>query len=101
MEYCKNYDLYQQASGLKIMNVVKLIISLLEKRFMKWALDFMGPLNLVGKHTWNKYILVIMNYATKWVEVKTLQTNINIVTTKFNYKCILTRFGCPLTLVTY
>jgi len=68
---------------------------------MKWGLNFMGSLKLVGKHTWNKYILVAMNYATKWVEVKTLQTNITIMTTKFSYKCILTQFGCPLTLVTY
>lgn len=59
---------------------------------MKWGLDFMGPLKLVGKHTRNKYILVIMNYAIKWVEVKTLQTNINIMTTKFSHKCIFTRF---------
>lgn len=63
--------------------------------------NFMGPLKLVGKHIGNKYILVTMNYATKWVEVGTLQTNTNIVTTKFNYKWILIRFGCPITLVTY
>lgn len=100
LEYYKSCDSYQQASSLKTINLVKLIVSLLEKPFMKWGLNFIGPLKLVDKHTWNKYILVAMNYVTKWVEVRTLQTNITIVIAKFNYKCILTRFGCPLSLVT-
>jgi hypothetical protein len=29
-----------------------------------------------------------------------LRTNIAIVTTKFLYECIFTKFGCPLTIVT-
>ncbi len=101
LEYCKSCDSYQQVSGLKTMSLVKLIISLLEEPFMKWDSNFIGSLKLVNKHTGNKYILVTMNYATKWVEVRTLQTNIIIMTTKFSYKCIFTWFGCPLTLVTY
>ncbi len=34
------------------------------------------------------------------MEVKALHTNITVVTTKFLYDHILTRFGCPLTIVT-
>jgi hypothetical protein len=34
------------------------------------------------------------------VEAQALHTNIVVVTTKFLYKHILTRFGCPLTIVT-
>jgi hypothetical protein len=34
------------------------------------------------------------------VEIRTLRINITVVTTKFLYECILTRFGCPLTIVT-
>ncbi len=58
-----------------------------------------GPIKLVGKYTWNKYILVATNYVTKWVEASALKTNIAIVTTNFLYECIVTRFGCPLTIV--
>jgi hypothetical protein len=60
-----------------------------------------GPIKRVGRYTWNKYILVVTNYATKWVEVRALRTNTTKVTTKNLYECILTRFGCPLTIVTY
>jgi hypothetical protein len=51
--------------------------------------------------TGNKYILVAIDYATKWVKAKAFRINIVIVTTRFMYEYILTRFGCPLTIVTY
>jgi hypothetical protein len=41
--------------------------------------------------------LVVTNYATKWV--KALKTNIVVVIARFLYEYILTRFGCPLTIV--
>jgi transposase InsO family protein len=44
--------------------------------------------------------LVAIDYATKWVEAQALCTNIVVVTTKFLYEHILTRFGGPLTVVT-
>ncbi len=45
--------------------------------------------------------MVATNYATKWVEAKALKTNTKVFTTRFLYEYILTRFGCPLTIVTY
>ncbi len=39
-------------------------------------------------------------YVTKWVETKALRTNTIAITTNFLYECILTRFGCPLIIVT-
>jgi len=48
----------------------------------------------------NRYILIAINYATKWVEAQALHTNIIIITVKFIYEHILTRFTCPLSIVT-
>jgi hypothetical protein len=67
---------------------------------MKWGLDFVGPIKPVGRYTRNKYILIPTDYATKWVEARTLRTNTAVVTAISLYECILTRFGCPLTIVT-
>jgi hypothetical protein len=59
-----------------------------------------GPNKPTNKYTRNRYIFVAIDYATKWVEVKTLKTTTVVITTKFMYECILTKFGCPLILVT-
>jgi hypothetical protein len=44
--------------------------------------------------------MVAIDYATKWIEAKAIITNTAVVTVKFLYEYILTKFGCPLTIVT-
>jgi hypothetical protein len=68
---------------------------------MKRGLDFISPIKLTWKLTTNRYILVVTYYVIKWVEAKTLKTNIVEIIMKFMYEYILTKFGCPLTIVTY
>ncbi|GKB57304.1 putative nucleotidyltransferase, ribonuclease H [Tanacetum coccineum] len=60
-----------------------------------WGLDFMGPfLDSRG----NKYILVAVDYVSKWVEAQALPTNDARVVVKF-LKGLFARFGVPKALI--
>jgi hypothetical protein len=76
-----------------------LVTTLLVEPFMKWGIDFIGPIKLANRMKGNWYTLVATDYATKWVEAKVLHTNIAIMIRKFLYVNIFTRFNCPFTLV--
>jgi hypothetical protein len=96
-EFYRSCDSCQKTKRLKTKSLAKLVTTFLEP-FMKWGLNFIGPIRLGGKLIENIYILVAIDFVTKWVEAKA--TNIVIGTTKFLYEYILIRFGCPLTIVT-
>nr|GEW87969.1 reverse transcriptase domain-containing protein [Tanacetum cinerariifolium] len=60
-----------------------------------WGIDFMGPfLSFKG----NKYILVALNYLSKWVKAKALPTNDARVVVKF-LKSLFARFGTPCAII--
>ena len=67
--------------------------------FIKWGLDFVGPVKPTSQYTNCKYILVAIDYVTKWVEARALRTNTAAVTAKFLYGNIVTKYACPLELV--
>jgi hypothetical protein len=77
-----------------------LVTSFPKEPFMKWELDFVGPTKLTRRYTWNKYILVAIYYVTKWMEIRTLKTINAIIIIFFMYEWILTKFGCPLIIIT-
>ncbi len=45
-EFCKNCDSCQRIRRLKKESLAKLVTTLLEKPFMKWGLNFIGPIKL-------------------------------------------------------
>nr|GEZ26196.1 reverse transcriptase domain-containing protein [Tanacetum cinerariifolium] len=65
------------------------------KIFDVWGIDFMGPF---PPSRGNKYILVAVDYLSKWVEAKVLPTNDARVVCKF-LKSLFARFGSPRAII--
>nr|GFA65491.1 reverse transcriptase domain-containing protein [Tanacetum cinerariifolium] len=60
-----------------------------------WGIDFMGPF---PSSKGNKYILVAVDYLSKWVEAKALPTNDTRVVVKF-LKSLFSRLGTPKAII--
>ncbi|GKF38372.1 reverse transcriptase domain-containing protein, partial [Tanacetum coccineum] len=63
--------------------------------FDVWRVDFMGPFPSSRE---NKYILVTVDYLSKWVEAKALPTDDARVVVKF-LKSLFSRFGAPRAII--
>ena len=64
--------------------------------FDVWGIDFMGPFPPSYN---NLYILVAVDYVSKWVEAIATPTNDSKVVIRFPKKNIFTRFGMPRALL--
>ena len=64
--------------------------------FDVWGIDFMGP--FVSSHGM-RYILVAVDYVSKWVEGIALAINEGKSVTAFLEKKIFSRFGTPRAII--
>ncbi|GKF66256.1 reverse transcriptase domain-containing protein [Tanacetum coccineum] len=60
-----------------------------------WGIDFMGSF---PSSRGNKYILVVVDYLSKWVKAKALPTNDARVVVKI-LKSLFSRFGTPRAII--
>ena len=64
--------------------------------FDVWGIDFMGP--FPSSHG-SKYILVAVDYVSKWIEAIPCRTNDHRVVVKFLKEYIFARFGTPRAII--
>ena len=65
--------------------------------FAQWGIDIMGPLPQ-GKRQM-KFLLVAIDYFTKWVEAEALATITETKVQNFVWKNIVCRFGILRTII--
>jgi hypothetical protein len=63
----------------------------------RWKLDFVGPFN--PKSNQKAYILVAIDYMTKWVEAEALSNTTEEAVIKFLFK-LFVRYGLPREVIT-
>ncbi|MCO5607526.1 hypothetical protein L7F22_061723 [Adiantum nelumboides] len=65
--------------------------------FEKWGLDAIGPLPMAGKR--NAYVLIAVDYLSRWAEAKAIKIITSKEMGKFVYEHICCKFGVPLELL--
>ncbi|GJZ37072.1 reverse transcriptase domain-containing protein [Tanacetum coccineum] len=94
-ELVKNYDSCQRQGKFSQRDEMPQNSIQVCEIFDVWGIDFMGPF---PSSRGNKYILVAVDYLSKWVEAKALPTNDARVVCKF-LKSLFARFGAPRAII--
>ncbi|GKA59228.1 reverse transcriptase domain-containing protein [Tanacetum coccineum] len=94
-ELVKNYDSCQRQGKISKRDEMPQNSIQVCKIFDVWGIDFMGPFS---SSRGNKYILVAVDYLSKWIEMKALRTNDARVVCKF-LKSLFAQFGAPRAII--
>ena len=95
-EFFKTCVRCQQLGGVTKRNMMPLTPILIIEIFDRWGLDFMGPFPPSRGYL---YILLAVDYVSKWVEVIPTRTNNHKVVLKFLKEHIFSRFGVPRAII--
>ncbi|WKA02145.1 hypothetical protein VitviT2T_020367 [Vitis vinifera] len=93
---CKGCDWCQRLGKLTRRNMMPLNPILIVDVFDVWGIDFMGPFPMSFGHY---YILVGVDYVSKWVEAIPCRSNDHKVVLKFLKENIFSRFGVPKAII--
>nr|GEW16745.1 reverse transcriptase domain-containing protein [Tanacetum cinerariifolium] len=91
----KSYDACQKQGKISQRDEMPQNVIQVGEIFDVWGIDFMGPFS---SSRGNKYILVAIDYLSKWIEAKALPTNDARVVVKF-LKSLFARFGTPRAII--
>ena len=95
-EFCKTCTRCQQLGGITKRNMMPLTPILIIEIFYCWGIDFMGPFPPSCGYL---YILLSVDYVSKWVEAVPTRTNDHKVVLKFIKEHIFSRFGVPRAII--
>ena len=95
-EWVKLCDQCQRMGNISKMHEMPLQGILVVQLFDVWGIDFMGPFPSSFR---NLYILLVVDYVSKWVEVATCPKNDANTVVELLQRNILSRFGAPRTII--
>ncbi|MCO5580816.1 hypothetical protein L7F22_034688 [Adiantum nelumboides] len=98
-EFVKRCDDCQRTKTLRGRDDMPLRSMMRAIAFAKWGIDFVGPIAPLAYKSHAQYIIVAIDYLTKWVEAKATTKNDAKTTAQFLYENIFTRYGLPIEIV--
>jgi len=93
--FCKTCENCQKLGSVSKRHMMPLNPILIIEIFDYWGIDFIGPFPPFGF----LYILVIVDYVSKWIEVILSQNNDHKIMIIFFKENILSRFGIPRAMI--
>ena len=96
IEWVKLCDQCQRMGTISKRHEMPLHGILVVQLFDVWGIDFMGPF---PSSFGNIYILLAMDYVSKWVDATTCPKNDANIVVGFLQRNILSRFGTPRTII--
>jgi hypothetical protein len=94
--FCKSCPRCQMTGNISSRNQMPQIPVLFCEIFDVWGLDFMGPFPVSFG---NIYIILAVDYVSKWVEAKATRTDDSRVVADFVKSNIFSRFGTPKAII--
>nr|XP_017225158.1 PREDICTED: uncharacterized protein LOC108201377 [Daucus carota subsp. sativus] len=95
-EYCSACSRCQHLGRITRRNMMPMSPILVVELFDVWGIDFMGPFPNSFGHL---YILLAVDYVSKWVEAIPTRSNDNNVVLRFLKENIFSRFGTPRAII--
>ena len=95
-EWVKLCDRCQKIGNISSRNEMPLKGIMVVQIFDVWGIDFMGPF---PQSFGNLYILLAVDYVSKWVQAVACPGNDTTTVVSFLQKYILSRFGTPRTII--
>lgn len=94
--FCKTCIRCQQMGTMSRRDMMPLTPILVVEIFDVWGIDFMGPF---PSSFGFEYILLAVDYVSKWIEAVATRTNDHKVVVKFIQENIFSRFGMPRAII--
>ncbi|CAM8940392.1 unnamed protein product [Rhodiola kirilowii] len=95
-EHCRKCDRCQRVGNISARNEMPQVLILVNDVFDIWGIDFMGPFPVSCGFA---YILVAVDYVTKWVEAKATRCDDAKTVVDFLRTHIFCRYGVPKAII--
>lgn len=95
---CQKVDSFQKHSNFFHALAEELSTTIVPWPFHQWGMDILGPFPQASGQV--KFLVVAIDYFTKWIKAEHLATITSAKIQKFFYKNIVSRFGVPRMVIT-